>query len=237
VVTNPLLVPSGLGNPLLSRDNWLAPPPRLITGEMILRIWDVEHGACAMLHHLQNGIAGRLAMIDSGDTAEWSPSAFIRYELNRTTLDYLFITNADQDHISDLQGLWDRGINVPVWFRNPTLGPEIFRKIKEQSGADERDISRRGGQMRKGRVEPNPRNHDADAFGPMTRMSLGFAASSIACCSEWPCSPSSAKPAVMITAAARVPRSPSSPINEGTVSAGVAMTARSGARGRLVIFG
>jgi beta-lactamase superfamily II metal-dependent hydrolase len=109
---------------------------------MVLRIWDVEHGACAMLHHLQNGVAGRLAMIDSGDTAEWSPSACIRYGLNRTILDYLFITNADQDHMSDLQGIWDRGINVPVWFRNPTLGPEIFRKIKEQSGPLTRDARR-----------------------------------------------------------------------------------------------
>src|SRR6516162_6095370 len=73
-------------------------------------------------------------------------------------------------------------------------------------------------------------------FGPMMRMRCGLAASSIACCSEWPRSPSSAKPAVMITAA-RVPRSPSSPIKEGTVSAGIAMTAMSGARGRLAIFG
>jgi beta-lactamase superfamily II metal-dependent hydrolase len=132
----------------LSLDNNLlwghgrAPAPRPISGQMVLRIWDVEHGACAMLHHLQNGIAGRLAMIDSGDTADWSPSAYIRHGLNRTTLNYLFITNADQDHMSDLQGLWDRGINVPFWFRNPSLGPDIFRKIKEESGVLTRDAHR-----------------------------------------------------------------------------------------------
>ena len=135
MVTNLLLVPPGIGrNPLLEGFSLRTPQPRPITGKLILRIWDVEHGACAMLHHLQNGIAGRLAMIDLGDTADWSPSAFIRNVLNRTTLDYLFITNADQDHMSDLQGLWDRGINVPVWHRNPSISPEIFRKIKEQSG-------------------------------------------------------------------------------------------------------
>lgn len=77
-------------------------------GEMVLRIWDVEHGACAMLHHTLNGTAGRLAMIDSGHTDDWRPSTYIR-GLNRTRLDYLFITNADQDHMSDLQGLWDAG--------------------------------------------------------------------------------------------------------------------------------
>ena len=89
-------------------------------GEMVLRIWDVEHGACAMLHHTLNGTAGRLAMIDSGHTDDWRPSTYIR-GLNRTRLDYLFITNADQDHMSDLQGLWDAGITVPIVHRNLTL--------------------------------------------------------------------------------------------------------------------
>ena len=71
-----------------------------LKGEMLLRIWDVEHGACAMLHHQLNGVAGRLAMIDSGDTADWSPSTFIKNGLGRRQLDYLFITNADQDHLN-----------------------------------------------------------------------------------------------------------------------------------------
>lgn len=139
-----LLVPSGIvPNPLLARTgNALAgwvPPPALpvaqpFSGILRLRIWDVEHGACAMLHHEENGVAGRLAMIDSGNSAVWSPSSFIRYSLNRTTLNYLFITNADQDHISDLQGLWDYGISVPVWHRNPTLSAQAFQQMKERSG-------------------------------------------------------------------------------------------------------
>ena len=105
-----------------------------MVGEMVLRIWDVEHGACAMLHHSIGNYHGRLAMIDSGDTDDWRPSTFIRNNLSRSRLDYLFITNADQDHMSDLQGLWGAGINVPVWYRNPSLGPDAFRQIKEQSG-------------------------------------------------------------------------------------------------------
>jgi hypothetical protein len=48
-----------------------------------------------------------------------------------------------------------------------------------------------------------------------------------ACCSVWPRSPSSLKPAEMMMAA-RVPRSPSSPIRQGTVSAGVAIVRRCG---------
>jgi hypothetical protein len=32
-------------------------------GTMALRVWDVEHGACAMLHHTLNGVAGSLKVI------------------------------------------------------------------------------------------------------------------------------------------------------------------------------
>lgn len=112
-----------------------------LQGEMILRIWDVEHGACAMLHHLFNGVVGRLAMIDSGDTADWSPSTFIKNVLGRDQLDYLFITNADQDHMSDLQGLWDEGIKVKTLTRNPHPPADELRKIKAAGGLSS-DIER-----------------------------------------------------------------------------------------------
>ena len=48
-------------------------------------------------------------MIDSGHntTTGWRPSTYIRRILNRRRLEYLFITNADQDHMSDLDGLWE----------------------------------------------------------------------------------------------------------------------------------
>jgi len=111
-------------------------------GVMHLRIWDVEHGACAMLHHTLNGVCGRLAMIDSGDTHDWTPSEFITRNLGRFKLDYLFITNADQDHMSGLQGLWDAGIEVPVMHHNPTFGAEAFAAVKRQSGPLTRDAQR-----------------------------------------------------------------------------------------------
>jgi len=110
-------------------------------GEMVLRIWDVEHGACAMLHHLLNGYAGRLAMIDSGSTGDWHPSTAIK-ELNRCQLDYLFITNADQDHMSGLEGLWEENIIVPVLFRNPSYTGEQMQQIKRQSGPVSVDANR-----------------------------------------------------------------------------------------------
>lgn len=107
-------------------------------GEMRIRIWDVEHGACAMVQHvIRNGLrehGGRLAMIDSGHGTGFRPSQYITDTFGRNRLDYLFITNADQDHMSDLQGLWEAGIYVPVVHRNPSPPPAAMRAMKEQSG-------------------------------------------------------------------------------------------------------
>jgi len=114
----------------------------VLKGEMVLRVWDVEHGACAMVQHVVCQCGGKLAMIDSGNTDDWRPSAYIKNGLGRNTLDYLFITNADQDHMSDLQGLWDAGIEVPVLFRNPSYTGEQIRQIKRQSGPLSADAER-----------------------------------------------------------------------------------------------
>ncbi|QCP55078.1 MBL fold metallo-hydrolase [Trinickia violacea] len=115
-------------------------------GEMRIRIWDVEHGACAMVQHVvrtpfgEHG--GRLAMIDSGHGTTFRPSEYITTVLGRNRLDYLFITNADQDHMSDLQGLWDAGIFVPVVHRNPSPSAAAMRAMKEECGPLTRDAER-----------------------------------------------------------------------------------------------
>jgi hypothetical protein len=49
-------------------------------------------------------------MIDSGDTHDWNPAQYITQTLDRNQLDYLFITNADQDHRWISQGpCWSGG--------------------------------------------------------------------------------------------------------------------------------
>ena len=83
-------------------------------------------------------------MIDSGHNATtgWRPSWDIKYRMARDVLDYLFITNADQDHLSDLEGLWDEGIHVATLIRNPGVSPADLRKIKLQQGELTADIER-----------------------------------------------------------------------------------------------
>lgn len=73
-------------------------------------------------------------MIDAGDSGTWSPSSYIRHVLGRTTLDYLFITNADQDHMSDLRGLDQAGVTVDTLFRNPSYTSVTMRSIKLGGG-------------------------------------------------------------------------------------------------------
>lgn len=109
-----------------------------MSGFMRIRVWDVEHGCCVMLQHvkpvgLNQEVGGRLAMIDSGSSAHFRPSDYIK-SLGRQSLDYLFITNADQDHMSDLKGLADAGIRVETLIRNPSYTGEQMRQIKLVSG-------------------------------------------------------------------------------------------------------
>lgn len=100
-----------------------------MSDELLLRVFDVEHGACTILGAPSTG---RLAMIDCGhnDSTGWRPSAYVRNALGRSALDYLFVQNADNDHVSDLPGFRENGVAVSVLHRNPTPGPELLKLIK-----------------------------------------------------------------------------------------------------------
>jgi beta-lactamase superfamily II metal-dependent hydrolase len=104
---------------------------------MWLRIWDVEHGACAMLQHARQTPTGevwsQLAMIDSGSTSDWTPSAYLT-GLGWRRIAHLFITNADQDHMTDLHGLARAGLDVTTFYRNPSYTGAQMQALKRQSG-------------------------------------------------------------------------------------------------------
>ncbi len=80
-------------------------------------------------------------MIDCGRADDWSPSNYILDAMGRRKIDYLFITNADQDHMSDLNRLEDAGIEVDVLSRNPTYTADEFRAIKLAGGPLTRDAN------------------------------------------------------------------------------------------------
>ena len=115
-------------------------------GIMCVRVWDVEHGCCVMLQHIaSNGagqnIGGRIAMIDSGSSPDFHPSTYLKEDLGVDRIDYLFITNADQDHMSDLEGLEDAGIKVGTLFRNRSYTADQIRDMKLVSGPLTRDAT------------------------------------------------------------------------------------------------
>lgn len=107
----------------------------------LLQIYDVEHGACAIL---ESPDRERIAMIDSGHngTTGWRPSIHIRYGMRRQRLDYFLNTNADQDHLSDLAGLDLHDVYIGTFHRNRSIPVAVLRAIKEQSGDLTNDVDR-----------------------------------------------------------------------------------------------
>ena len=87
-----------------------------------------------MVQHVTGTQGARLAMIDSGRSDAWNPADYIKGHLGRTTLDYLFITNADRDHMNGLQGLADAGIAISTLYRNRTYTAQQIEQIKLKSG-------------------------------------------------------------------------------------------------------
>jgi beta-lactamase superfamily II metal-dependent hydrolase len=74
-------------------------------------------------------------MIDCGHNGStgWRPSDYLR-KMGRAHLDYLLITNADQDHISDLSTLIQNGIFVRHLLTNTQVSAQTLRWMKEQAG-------------------------------------------------------------------------------------------------------
>jgi beta-lactamase superfamily II metal-dependent hydrolase len=97
---------------------------------MILEIFDVEHGACALITTSN----GRRIMVDAGHNASngWKPGTFlaragIRY------LDRLFISNYDEDHVSGYRDLIQH-VNIAVLARNTSVSPGTIRYLKTEDG-------------------------------------------------------------------------------------------------------
>lgn len=97
---------------------------------MDLKIFDVEHGACALLTCDNDA---RL-MIDCGHNGStgWRPGTYLKGE-GVTTLETLAITNYDEDHVSGIADLCDN-IDVRWLLRNKSVSTTILRGLKSEDG-------------------------------------------------------------------------------------------------------
>lgn len=97
---------------------------------MDLKIFDVEHGSCALLTCDDNT---RL-MIDAGHnvTGNWRPGEYLLGN-NIRTLDMLTITNYDEDHVSGIENLLT-SVDVRWLSRNKSVTSATLRDLKKEGG-------------------------------------------------------------------------------------------------------
>jgi len=97
---------------------------------MEVRIFDVEHGGCALV----STDNAKHILIDAGHNTStgWRPSDYLP-QMGIDTLERLVITNMDEDHASDLHNLRNR-VAIGAIYRNPTVSGQDIRLLKGQDG-------------------------------------------------------------------------------------------------------
>lgn len=98
---------------------------------MEIRIFDVEHGFCALVIADNNN----KMLIDCGKNSStgFSPSSYL--VTNRCTgIEELIVTNFDEDHLADLPALIRTGLPIKVLSRNNTISAEALRVLKLEKG-------------------------------------------------------------------------------------------------------
>ena len=97
---------------------------------MELQIFDVEHGACALLTSDNNS----RVMFDCGHNATtgWAAGSYLTC-VGGNNLEMLVITNYDEDHVSGLSNL-RASVSIGRLWRNKTVTPDILKKLKSEDG-------------------------------------------------------------------------------------------------------
>lgn len=95
---------------------------------MKLTIHNVGHGLCISLVH-ENG---NVMLWDCGHSDDNRPSDFLPAK-GIHTINRLFVTNYDEDHISDLPTL-RQYLNIELLRRNKSISKKQLRTLKQQSG-------------------------------------------------------------------------------------------------------
>ena len=97
---------------------------------MHMTVFDVEHGACALVT-CDNG--SRI-MIDCGHNGgnDWRPGNYLQ-ERGVGVLELLIVTNYDEDHVSGLPNLREK-VEIRYLLRNKSISPEIITQLKSEDG-------------------------------------------------------------------------------------------------------
>ncbi len=100
----------------------------------LLQVFDVEHGACALLTMPSQAGFMRM-MIDCGHNASsgFAPGSHLR-KLHASKLEQLVITNYDEDHVSGFPNLEASGIEIQWLMRNPSVTAGDIRSLKSEDG-------------------------------------------------------------------------------------------------------
>lgn len=101
----------------------------------LLQIFNVDHGACALLTVPKEGGTGlHRVLIDCGHSsaykgAPWYPGAYLLAH-GIEYVDLLICTNFDEDHASGVPSLIKHNIAVGSILGNPTVSPEVLEQLK-----------------------------------------------------------------------------------------------------------
>lgn len=95
---------------------------------MKFTIHNVGHGFCASLAHNN----GNVMLWDCGHRDGNRPSEFLP-ALGIQRIDRFFVTNYDEDHVSDLPNLI-QNLHISVLHHNSSISPNQLRWLKHQSG-------------------------------------------------------------------------------------------------------
>lgn len=103
----------------------------------LLQVFNVDHGACALLS-MPSPSGTRRVLIDCGHATNykgmpWYPGEHLKHA-GVGFVDLLICTNYDEDHVSGVESLVDNNISVGCILGNPTVPPEAIEYLKSEDG-------------------------------------------------------------------------------------------------------
>lgn len=104
----------------------------------LLQIFNVDHGACALLTMPTGPTTVRRILIDCGHHTNlngqpWYPGRHL-VSLGIGYVDLLICTNYDEDHASGYPDLLAQGVQVGYILGNPTVSPDTIMHLKSKGG-------------------------------------------------------------------------------------------------------